>query len=99
MANKNDEDAELILLAEECKQFKKGRVGQYILNRAAQLAHENLKRLSNIPRRDYKAIGEAQDAVKRYDDFEQWLDEAILIGDQVYQQHLATLKIEGEDNG
>lgn len=87
MDKRQIEQAELIKLGEECRSFKNSSIGIYLLNRANDEAGKSLVLLKDVNPDDTKKIRQLQSDIKRFDEFEKWLDEAIFEGDQAYSNY------------
>lgn len=86
---KNEERAAVIDLGIKADSFvKDDTVGVYLLNRAAQEAHDALMQFKNVSVTNVSKIRDLQSSIKRYDDLERWLSEAINAGNAEYEQYL-----------
>lgn len=80
--------AQVIQLGIDANKFEESAFGQYLLNRAAQEAHNALMKFKTVDPGDIDAIRKLQFEIKRYEDFERWLSEAIREGKAEYEQYI-----------
>lgn len=76
--------AERIELGVKAEEFMTSDIGRYLMNRASREASGALLKLSSVDPDDSKTIRDLQTKIKRCDDLERWLDEAIQVGKSEY---------------
>jgi hypothetical protein len=74
------------VLGRMCEEFIGSDVGQFLLSRAQREAFESIETLKSCPATDYTTIIEARATLRRAENFEAWLREAIEQGMQATQQ-------------
>lgn len=91
------DNPELIALSQEAKDFKSSGFGTYLLDRAAQKAGNAAKALCDVDPTDIKKIIKYQADAKVLGLLNEFINEAINIGNQEYAEYQRKI-IEGDEN-
>jgi len=82
------DQVEIIALGEEARIFFNSKIFIYLSEKAASEVDNAKQELVDVNAEDTKKIRELQNLVIRFDCFENWLKELILVGDATYEQYL-----------
>lgn len=80
----------LIALGDEAEKFKSSRLGKYLLGKALAEATNAIRQMRELKSTDDKfreKFDEYQSIIKRHEEFEDWLNEAVNVGRQAYEQY------------
>lgn len=77
--------AERVALGTTAEEFLNSNIGKYLMNRASMEASNALLELSKVDPDNAAKVRSLQAIIRRCDDLEAWIQEAINIGNSEYQ--------------
>jgi len=85
------------MLGADAEQFKRTKLGQYILDRCANEAEKAATRLKKADPRDHETIQALQNDIWKHESFELFLDDAIHSG-HLAMQNLEVMEAHDDEN-